>query len=334
MHKTLTLWKWSRHLTSALVLGALVACGGGGGAGGGETGVQQTSISGQVLKGPTQGATVAMHALAADGSKTSLGTATSDAQGNYALRVPLVSGHVYLVEATGGRYVNEITGTTEPLVGRFRAVFVANGADVRVALSALSEAVVIDLEQSGNWTAAAVAAANARAAVAFDIPSVTAVRFIDLSHQDVALDPSEQDNVAFSLQVGTFAGFWQELQTRYPGASLQQATRTFHAAMLLDEVEQESQAMLLAGVVRYIERLADLSLRSQFYLAAGLPEGTQSSVSRGHRPQGNRRPPCRTTHCGISPVGPRLPPAPPTPTSTREARCSPTVLVTLLRASG
>jgi hypothetical protein len=294
LHKTLTLWRWSRNLTPVLILGALVACGGGGGGegagggggGGGETVVQPTSISGQVLKGPTQGATVGMHALAADGSKTSLGTATSDAQGNYTLRVPLISGRVYLVEATGGRYVNEITGTTEPLVGRLRAVFVANGADERVALSALSEAVALDLEQSGNWTAAAVAAANARASVAFDIPSVTAMRFIDLSRQDVILNPSEQNDVAFSLHVGTFAGFWQELQTRYPGASLQQATRTFHAAMLLDDIEQESQAMLLAGVVRYIERLPDLSLRSQFYLAAGLPDGTQSSVFEGAQTSG------------------------------------------------
>lgn len=95
-----------------VTLSLLVACGGGGG--GGDTAVNSTgggSISGTAIKGPVAGATVAALAVNSDGTMgRQIGSALTDAQGNFSLPVGNYSGPVML-RMTGGSYMDEATGT-------------------------------------------------------------------------------------------------------------------------------------------------------------------------------------------------------------------------------
>ena len=84
-------------------LTALTACGGGGSS-------PSTAISGQVVKGPVDGAQVCAFQVVNNARGPALGSCVStNAQGGYSLTVPVGSGPVWL-EATGGTYTDEATG--------------------------------------------------------------------------------------------------------------------------------------------------------------------------------------------------------------------------------
>ncbi len=94
-------------LLVAVVATALLqaACGGGGdGIGSGGTG-----ISGSVIKGPTANATVIAYAVSAGQPGAQIGSATTDANGNFTLPIGSYSGPVML-QASAGTYRDEATG--------------------------------------------------------------------------------------------------------------------------------------------------------------------------------------------------------------------------------
>ena len=112
-----------RTLILAVLGLSLTACGGGGTSTTATTSVSTTTISGNVVKGPVNGATVTIK-NASNGQV--LGTTTSAASGAYSLAIPFV-GDV-IVEVTGGSYTDEATGNITQLTTPLKAVLMANGA--------------------------------------------------------------------------------------------------------------------------------------------------------------------------------------------------------------
>jgi len=92
-------------------LAMFVGCGGGGGTSGTTTPGNGT-VSGTAIKGPVSGATVTAFSMNSNGTKGGqIGTAVTDAQGNYSMNVGNHSGPLML-QMTGGSYIDEATGTT------------------------------------------------------------------------------------------------------------------------------------------------------------------------------------------------------------------------------
>jgi hypothetical protein len=95
---------------------ALVACGGGGGGGGGGSTpppTQNKTVAGNAVKGTVSGGTIKFYVVKSDGTKdTSLGSATTDANGNFKVSFATAPTYPILAEATGGSYVDEVTGAT------------------------------------------------------------------------------------------------------------------------------------------------------------------------------------------------------------------------------
>ena len=88
----------------------LAGCGGGG-----ETSVTTTpeagTVSGTAIKGPVSGGTMTAFSINFDGTKgVQIGTAMTDAQGNFSMNVGTHSGQVML-QMTGGGFTDEATGT-------------------------------------------------------------------------------------------------------------------------------------------------------------------------------------------------------------------------------
>ena len=94
----------------ALSATALVACGGGGGDGGGGTSATTGTISGTATKGPVSGATGRAFAINNGVKGGQLGSAQTDAGGNFAMTVDAYSGPLML-QLHGGSYMDEATGT-------------------------------------------------------------------------------------------------------------------------------------------------------------------------------------------------------------------------------
>jgi hypothetical protein len=101
---------WLSFLAACSAALLIAACGGSD-----STPAASTSVSGSVVKGPVDGATVRFYAVNAAGAKGALlGTTTTGAGGSYNITLADYAGAV-LVEATGGTYTDEATGTTKPL---------------------------------------------------------------------------------------------------------------------------------------------------------------------------------------------------------------------------
>lgn len=152
----------------ALLIAAFAAallqagCGGGEGVGTGGTGF----VSGAAVKGPAAGATVHAYAIVDGQIGSALGSATTDANGNFTVAIGSYSGPVML-QASGGTYRDEATGTLMTM---------ANGDVMTAALPAVaagatasgiqvtpvtSMAQVRALQMPGGMTGANIASANA-----------------------------------------------------------------------------------------------------------------------------------------------------------------------------
>lgn len=126
------------------------------------------TLGGGVVKGPVAGATINVFAVDNDGQKTGdpIGTATSDGNGTYTIELTNYTG-VFIVEATGGSYVDEATGTSKtiPEASPMRAVS-SIGSDVGAAtatagITPLTEiATQVSQQKPGGLTADNVTAGN------------------------------------------------------------------------------------------------------------------------------------------------------------------------------
>jgi hypothetical protein len=95
-----------------LFLTIFVGCGGGGGGSSVTTPPATGTVSGTAIKGPVSGGTVIAFSMNSNGIKSEqIGTAVTDAQGNFSMNVGTHSGSLML-QMTGGSFTDEATGTS------------------------------------------------------------------------------------------------------------------------------------------------------------------------------------------------------------------------------
>ena len=162
--------KTLRSVLAAIGVSTIAACGGGGTANNvGVTAADpaaQTVISGAVTKGPVDSATVVAYAVSNGVPGAQIGTATTDARGNFSLTVGRYTGAV-LLQVSGGSYIDEATDKVMPLapgdvITALVPNVVATGAridNVQVTpLTAMAQAMA--QRMAGGMTPANIDAAN------------------------------------------------------------------------------------------------------------------------------------------------------------------------------
>ena len=168
---------WGRPTLTAILAALLAGCGGGDSGNAPLPTAASTTVSGSVVKGPVAASQVCAFSVAGSARGTPLGSCTTtDANGSYSFAVPVGTGPLW-VEATGGTYVDEVTGTTvtlpagSPLVG----LVSANGAAVTAMLTPLTtlalNAARTTVGNNGTLDANAYATAVAQLRTAFNLPS-------------------------------------------------------------------------------------------------------------------------------------------------------------------
>lgn len=166
------------------VLGALLllqaGCGGGDGIGSGGTGITARSslITGTVTKGPVSNATVVAYALTNGQRGTPIGSALTDAEGNFSMAVGSYQGPMML-EARAGTYRDEATGSLMTLDnGDVLTAAIASPAVFGPGPSEIQVTPVTSMAQAraqrmaGGMTQANIAAANAAIGDYFSITDI------------------------------------------------------------------------------------------------------------------------------------------------------------------
>ena len=107
-------WGWAPLLFALVV--TLGGCGGGGGGGGGTASPPSAEggISGTATKGPVAGAMMTAYAIESGAIGRVLGSAATDAQGNFSISMGSFSGSVML-RMTGGHFMDEARGIDMPM---------------------------------------------------------------------------------------------------------------------------------------------------------------------------------------------------------------------------
>jgi hypothetical protein len=163
----MSLQQISSHVPLAAALLAAVALGACGGGGGSDPAAGTPgTISGNVVKGPVNGATVKAFAINGGFVGQQVGSAVTDAEGAFRMPVGQHAGPVFL-QMNGGTYLDEATGlvmTMRP-TDTMTAVLPAIAPGTRVAdvqvtpLTAMAQAMTTRM--AGGLTEANIAAANA-----------------------------------------------------------------------------------------------------------------------------------------------------------------------------
>ena len=173
-------------LARAATVGALLllsACGGGGGGGDAESAIGGV-IGGTGIKGPVAGSTVTAYSISGGAMGARIGTATTDASGNFSLSIGSYSGPLML-QLSGGTYTDEATGMAMPMASGdvMTAVLpsVAAGAtisDVRMTpLTSMAQTMAQHL--SGGMTDANITSANTAIGDYFMVRDILHVQPID-----------------------------------------------------------------------------------------------------------------------------------------------------------
>jgi len=147
------------------------ACGGGGdGVGSGGTGI----ISGAVVKGPAANATVSAYALTSGQAGAALGSATTDASGNFTLPIGAYSGALML-QASAGTFRDEASGAlmTMPSGDVMTAVLPSGASVSGVQVTPVTSMAQTRAQQmAGGMTDVNIAAANAALGTYFSIRDI------------------------------------------------------------------------------------------------------------------------------------------------------------------
>jgi hypothetical protein len=173
-------------LAAVFLLAALLltGCGGGGGGGGDVTSTTGT-ISGTAVKGPVNGGTVTAYGINANGTKgAQIGTATTNAQGNFSVNVGNYSGAVML-QLSGGQYRDE---ATDQLMNMYQntvmtaliPTITAGGTIGNIEITPVtSMAQTWAQNMSGGMTQANIAAANSAMGQFFNIGDILTTHPMD-----------------------------------------------------------------------------------------------------------------------------------------------------------
>lgn len=160
-------WKtFSKFGLPAAVALALSACGGGGSTVDASISTPvQGVISGAATKGPMNKATVTAYGISSGQMGAQIGTANTDANGNFTMTIGSYAGPV-MIQVSGGSYTDEATGTVMPLApGDVMTAIMpsvkagaTNGGIQVTPVTAMAQAMAQHL--TGGMTDANIAAAN------------------------------------------------------------------------------------------------------------------------------------------------------------------------------
>jgi hypothetical protein len=162
---------------------ALGGCGGGGG-GGASSPSTEGGISGAATKGPVAGATMTAYAIESGAIGRVLGSATTDAQGNFSIPTGSFSGPVML-RMTGGHFMDEARGIDMPMqqgdvmtamVPSVLAGSMTSGIQV-TPLTSMAQAMA--QRMTGGMSAANIALANPAIGCYFMVGDILHVHPID-----------------------------------------------------------------------------------------------------------------------------------------------------------
>ncbi len=146
--------------------GVLASCGGGDPAP-----VTTTSLSGNVVKGPVNGAAVCAYKATAAGKGEQIKCTTSGAGGVYSMDITY-AGDV-IIEATGGNYTDEATGAARTLGDPMQVVVASQGgATVGVITPLTSAAYSVSKGLSGGVTSANFVSAATTVGTQFQLTGV------------------------------------------------------------------------------------------------------------------------------------------------------------------
>ena len=159
----------------AMTLSITTACGGGGGI---DVGSGGTGISGSVLKGPAANATVVAYAVSGGQPGARIGSATTDANGNFSMTLDSAAGGPVMLQARDGTFRDDATGAlmTMPVGDVMTAVLPAVAAGATT--SGIQVTPVTSMAQSraqqmpGGMTQANIAAANAAMGNYFSVSDI------------------------------------------------------------------------------------------------------------------------------------------------------------------
>ncbi len=130
------------------------------------SGVEQTVITGQALKGPVSGAAVNIYKIM-DGiyDDIPLGSGTTNADGGFTVNIGTYRGPA-LIEVSGGEYIDERDGTMKPLLSPLRAVLTNAAGKMTLSVNYLTElAADYAMSAFNGLTVERIAAANKQASV-------------------------------------------------------------------------------------------------------------------------------------------------------------------------
>jgi hypothetical protein len=168
-----------------------------------------TTITGNVAKGLVSSATVKFFTLNANGTKGNLlGTTTTDSNGNFTVTLTVISDPI-IAEASGGSYVNEVSGVTDTLSGSDKLTAVLPAGTTQVAITPLTNMAAArarTLVAAGIPLATAVDAANVGVAQQYNLPDILGILPVDANNAtQVATSSRDQRDYGIIL-----AGITQE----------------------------------------------------------------------------------------------------------------------------
>jgi hypothetical protein len=185
------------------------------------------TVTGVASKGPLSGATVCAYAISAGAKGTLIGTcAASASTGAYTLDLGSYTGPV-LLEATGGSYVDEATGTSVSLATPLRSVL-ANfaGGSASAAVTALTEvATQLGLAGTGGLNTSNIQNAIAAVQTNFGVADILATQPVDAL--SVPANASA-DQKAYALALASLS---QYLKGQASGTTLASALQTMQACL-------------------------------------------------------------------------------------------------------
>jgi len=167
-------------LLSAIAMTLLIAtaCGGGGGI---DVGSGGTGISGSVVKGPAANATVVAYAVSAGQPGTQIGSAATDANGNFTMTLASYNGPV-MIQASAGTFRDEATGALMTMASGDVMTAVLPSVAAGTTIGGIQVTPVTSMAQTraqqmtGGMTESNVAAANAAMGNYFSVGDILHVQ--------------------------------------------------------------------------------------------------------------------------------------------------------------
>ncbi|MGC4060890.1 MAG: hypothetical protein QM749_08560 [Aquabacterium sp.] len=291
-------------LLSSVVLLATLLQGCGGGGGGAAPTTHQTDdatasglsakalampIHGYVVDGAVAQASVSLYQVQKDGYKTLVATTQTDANGAYGFDAPLANDTVFLIDASGGQYTDDVTRLPAVLSTHLRAVGVWQSTTLQVSVSPYSEIAVRILEHKStpDWRASAVNAANSTLSEWVGVDNMLDFRPADLTSQQ-DLTAFSNDELLTVWNIGGFSGFRQRLPAVAGMDATENALNKLYLAVTSDRYEDDVNPPLTLGFLDFTN-MSNVSAEFKQYInsmmltgGATMPSGVTQDQAKPH----------------------------------------------------